>query len=150
VAPFVGRGVSGVSHLGQYPGGGALWFVPLIRCKNHTAGDGQRVRVALLFGRGVSVPVRVVSGRSGDIRTSFSNKCSKVKTATFSGLSCQNFQPNPDRISNRILTESQPNLDRISESLSLAVQPNPNRISKSSQRFYFVSGLLPRRALQDL
>jgi hypothetical protein len=84
------------------------------------------------------------------IRTSVSNNCSKVKTATFSGLSCQNFQPNPDRISNRVLTESQPNLDRISESVSLTVEPNPNRISKSSQRFYFVSGLFPRRALHDL
>ena len=91
VAPCVGRGVSVVSHSGQYPGGGALWFVPLIQCKNHTAGNGQRVRVALSFGRGLSVPVslshyrggvalvRVLSGRSGNIRTGVSNKCSKVK-----------------------------------------------------------------------
>jgi hypothetical protein len=68
-----------------------LSFVPLIRCKNHTAGNGQRVRVALSFGRGLSVPVslshyrggvapvRVVSRRSGDIRTGVSNKCPKVK-----------------------------------------------------------------------
>jgi hypothetical protein len=65
------------------------------------------------------------------IRTSVSNKCSKVKTATFSGLSCQNFQPNPDRILTESSTESQPNLDRILESFWLSVQPNPNRMFES-------------------
>jgi len=47
------------------------------------------------------------------IRTSVSNKCSKEKTATFFGYSCQNFQPNLTEFgpnlnfqSNRILTES--------------------------------------------
>ena len=47
------------------------------------------------------------------IRTSVSNKCSKEKTVTFSGYSCQNFQPNltefgpnPKSFFNRILSES--------------------------------------------
>ena len=47
------------------------------------------------------------------IRTSVSNKCSIIKSATFSGVSCQNFQPNLTEFqpnlyfeSNRILTES--------------------------------------------
>jgi hypothetical protein len=61
------------------------------------------------------------------------------KSATFSAFFCQNFQPNPDRISNRILTESQPNLDRISESLWLTFEPNPNRISRSVKDFILLA-----------
>ena len=119
-----------------------------------------RCAVSLSVGVGCRVPV-APSGRVWPsqgveqvfdllIRTSVSNKCSKVKTATFSGVSCQNFQPNPDRILTESRTESQPNLDRILESLWLSVQPNlePNLEVKSG--FYFVSGLFPRRALQDL
>jgi hypothetical protein len=59
-----------------------------------------------------------------------SNKFLKQVFEWLFGPVCQNFQPNPDRISNRIRTESQPNFDRISESLSLTVEPNPNRISE--------------------
>jgi len=99
VTPSVKRGVSGVKCSGQNPGGGALWFVPLIGCKNHTGGDSQRGRFALSLGRGLSLPVSlshyrggvalvgVVSGRSADIRTSFRNRCSTLK----SGGLCENL-----------------------------------------------------------
>jgi hypothetical protein len=69
------------------------------------------------------------------IRTSVSNKCSKVVF----GSVWENFQPNPDRILTESRTESQPNLDRISEFLSLTVQPNPNRILKSVKDFILLA-----------
>ncbi len=83
------------------------------------------------------------------VRTSVSNKCSKVKVEAFLA-NLSEFSTESDRISTESSLSVEPNLDRISESLSLTVEPNPNRISKSSQGFYFVSGLFPRRALQDL
>jgi hypothetical protein len=83
------------------------------------------------------------------IRTSVSNKCSKVKVEAFLA-NLSEFSTESDRISTESSLSVEPNLDRISESLSLIVQPNPNRISRSSQEFYFGSGLFPRRALQDL
>ena len=49
VALCLRRGSSGVCVLAQYPGGGALWFVPLIRCKNASAGQNQRGRVCVWF-----------------------------------------------------------------------------------------------------
>jgi hypothetical protein len=49
VAPSVKRGSSGVCVLAQNPGGGALWFAPLIRCKNDKAGNSQRGRVCVSF-----------------------------------------------------------------------------------------------------
>jgi hypothetical protein len=73
------------------------------------------------------------------IRTSVRNKCTRVKTATFSGRFCQNFQPNPDRISTESSLSVKPNLDRISESLSLTFEPNPNRISKSVKDFILLA-----------
>ena len=45
VASLIGRGGSVFRVLAQYPGGGALWFVPFIRCKNASAGQNQRGRV---------------------------------------------------------------------------------------------------------
>jgi hypothetical protein len=83
------------------------------------------------------------------IRTSVSNKCSKVKVEAFLA-NLSEFSTESDRISTESQLSVEPNLDRISESLSLTFEPNPNRILKSSQTFYFVSGLFPRRALQDL
>jgi hypothetical protein len=83
------------------------------------------------------------------IRTSVSNKCSKVKVEAFLA-NLSEFSTESDRISTESSLSVEPNLDRISESLSLTFEPNPNRISRSSQEFYFVSGLFPRRALQDL
>ena len=104
-----------------------------------------RQGVAQAFGR-VAIRTSVLTGHS--------YKCSEQvyekKSGIFLGKSRQNFQPNPDRISTESSLSVKPNLDRMSESLCLSVQLNPNRISKSGQGFYFISGLFPRRALQDL
>jgi hypothetical protein len=72
------------------------------------------------------------------IRTSVSNKCSKVKVEAFLA-NLSEFPTESDRISTESLLSVEPNLDRISESLSLTVEPNPNRISKSSQDFILLA-----------
>ncbi len=108
-----------------------------------------RCAVSVFVGVGCRVPV----GPSGPvctsqnveqlsdppIRTSVSNKCSKVKTATFLAFSCQNFQPNPDRISTESSLTVEPNLDRISESLWLTFEPNPNQMFESVKIFILLA-----------
>jgi hypothetical protein len=114
VASCVGRGVSGFTVCEQKPGAGLCvctsYRVQKLQGGRRSGGAGCFVIRARFvcpcqpvpLSRRVCVCVGQLSRRSGDIRTSVRIKCSKVKSATFSGKSCQNFQPN--------LTEFQPNL----------------------------------------
>ena len=121
--------------------GGNIQGAGFVVCTSYTVQKPQGGRRSAgagcsVIGAGFVYPCQPV-GQFGRVQVWFrvqrghSDKCSKQLFEWLFGSVCQNFQPNPDRISTESQLSVEPNLDRISESLSLTFEPNPNRMFDS-------------------